>query len=111
MHRAIRLNSALRRACTYSGLRTSVATQFPKAVGSSLAVTRAFSTEKEVKAEVPNSEETKKNNAVAKYDYDEYDDYEEPTTAGGWVRCYHAELGTLVLTWARCLYRCVFTAE
>lgn len=66
--------------------------QAPKMCSSALRITnqtnaRLFSTEKDVKAEdTEKPDEPKQSSAVAKYDYDEYDDYEEPKTAGGWVR-------------------------
>jgi hypothetical protein len=90
MHRAIRLTPVLRRALRPSSLVSSAAIQFPKVISNAVGGSgfcRSMSTQNDAKPEISEQkEEPKKDNAIAKYDYDEYDDYEEPKTAGGWVR-------------------------
>jgi hypothetical protein len=89
LSRSLRSVSVLRRAANQSAFK-AVSAQFPKTLsvtsGFSHQLAHSFSTEKAAKPEDDPPAEEKKETAVAKYDYDEYDDYEEPKTAGGWVR-------------------------
>mmetsp|Transcript_42106 Transcript_42106/g.83722 ORF Transcript_42106/g.83722 Transcript_42106/m.83722 type:complete len:260 (+) Transcript_42106:49-828(+) len=113
--RGFRSSSFLRKGISTSASFKAVArSTFPKTLsaghGYNHLIAHSFSTNKETGTEGTEQPAASKDTAVAKYDYDEYDDYEEPTTAGGWVKHFTIigmRLGMLALAGV-CIY---FTAK